>query len=96
MITVRFPTGFSVQYDDLNYIGWVGDVGYLYKDFKSRGENGSGWRVKVPPETVIEFIHPCRIYNAAKEESDAALKQQIEQLRKEVRSLTRKMGKRGK
>ena len=94
VITVRFPSGFSVQYNSAVTICGPDAEGIVrLRAVKKSNQTEGDLIARVPKECLIEFVSPCRTYNAAKEESDAALKQQIEQLRKEVRSLTRKMGK---
>jgi len=97
MVTVRFPTGFSVQYNNLNQIDWDrdGSHGAMLYGSKTDGTRDSGWSVHVPADCIIEFVTPCRTYNAAREETESQLKLQIDALRKEVRSLARKIGKQG-
>lgn len=89
MITVRFPTGFSIQYNDLKWVEWGTDCAHIYLDSTKKG----GWKVTVPRECVIEFVAPCRTYNPIATDSDK-VQAELELLRKEVRSLTRKIGKR--
>lgn len=88
MITVRFPTGFSIQYNDLKHADFRANGIYLSK---TAGDNS--YSVWVPIDCVIEHVTPCRTYNASREASDSLLAVQIEALRREVRSLTRKVGK---
>ena len=88
MITVRFPSGFSVQYNDATTVELLPDGRCdIVREEPRR------WYARVPAGCLIEGQTPCRTYNAAREESEAALKSQVEQLRKEVRSLGRKVGK---
>jgi hypothetical protein len=87
MITVRFPDGFSIQYNDLTWVKWGGNCAHLYKDSTEKG----GWKVTVPRECVIEFISPCRTYNASRPSED--LTAEVAMLRKKIASLTRKIGK---
>jgi hypothetical protein len=58
MITVRFPTGFSIQYNDGHYVDvWV-DGRYRICDKK-----GGTLIAHVPAECVVEWVQPCRMYN---------------------------------
>jgi hypothetical protein len=57
MITVRFPTGFSVQYNDLDGADFRPTGIYLGK--KSDPDNYSVW---APIDCIIEHIAPCRTY----------------------------------
>lgn len=86
MITVRFPSGFSVQYNDLNYVKWGGDVVHLYRDSTS-----TGWSVTVPQSCIIELMRPCRTYHAA--EPSVEVQNELSALRKKIASLTRKLAK---
>lgn len=88
MITVRFPSGFSVRYNNATTVETLPDGSH---DIVSKEPRR--WYARVPAGCLVEGINPCRTYNAAREESELALKSQIEQLRKEVRSLGRKVGK---
>jgi hypothetical protein len=95
MITVRFPSGFSVQYNSLNKIAWdnAGSHGAMLYGSNPDGTRNTGWSVHVPAECIVEFIRPCRTYQAASESAEAEMKQEIAALRKEIRALTRKVGK---
>lgn len=76
MITVRFASGFSVQYNDLTWVEWGGGgTAYLY------AAKGTGWKVMVPPGALIEFVAPCRTYNAPSDEAS----KQVWELTREVR-----------
>lgn len=91
MITVRFPSGFSVQYNTLNRIVWARDnsgSAHLYGS-KADGTICDGWSVTVPRECVIELIQPCRTYNASGPGED--LKAEVAALRKEIRALARRV-----
>lgn len=58
MITVRFATGFSIQYNDAYYVS----RSTSYSDLLT--SKGGTWVAQVPNDCVIEFVRPCRIYNA--------------------------------
>ena len=93
VITVRFPSGFSVQYNSLNKLVWDQDGrgGAMLYGSKPDGTRAVGWSVHVPADCLIEFTQPCRTYSAAG--SPDTLQAEVAALRKEVRSLTRKVGK---
>lgn len=81
MITVRFPSGFSIQYNDANYSSRETTQTVLWdSSLKKR------IFAIVPNECVIEHRTPCRMYNAV--DSDG-----LDAIRKEISSLTRKIGK---
>jgi len=82
MLTVRFPNGQAIQYNDAKHVEYAGDFIYLYE---KKGD--AGWSVQVPKECLIEAIRPCRIYNPLQESTN----NKIELLIKEIRSLKRKL-----
>lgn len=82
MITVRFPTGFSIQYNDATY-GLRNSAGYT--DIYT--EKGGTFIAQAPNDCLIEWVGPCRTYNAIPAEPDALLA-----LTKEIRLLKRKLG----
>ena len=86
MITVRFPSGFSVQYNDLDNADFRSNGTYL-----GNKNNPNSYSVWVPTGCIIEHVRPCRTYDASTENTET--RQQIDSLRREVRSLTRKIGK---
>lgn len=92
MITVRFPSGFSVQYNEATTAEPLSN-GSGYDVMRASPRR---WFARVPKDCLIEGISPCRTYNASREESESDLKHQIEQLRKEIRAMGRKVGKAGK
>jgi len=90
MITVRFPSGFSVQYNSSGFIEGPDEKG-VTRLREKRG--GIVLIARVPKECLIEMISPCRTYNAASSSAESEMKRQLDALRKEVRTLTRKVGK---
>ena len=84
MITVRFPSGFSVQYNDLCFSQSTAVSTRLYATSVKR-DSGVGWMVEVRGDCIIEHTPPCRTYNACDVEMERALnraKKQIERLKK--------------
>lgn len=57
-ITVRFPNGQAIRYNDLSWVTWNDDGTALL----SREKNGA-WSVHVPREAIIEFLSPCSVSN---------------------------------
>jgi len=82
MITIRFPSGHSVQYNSATFVS--------HDDLGSRlftKENGALLaRVQHSAGAIIEFMTPCRVYNALDQD-------RLAELTKEVRSLKRKVTK---
>lgn len=87
MITVRFPSGFSIQYNDANYVHRHGE----YSDIWDNSAKET-WFAQAPNSCVIERHIPCRTYNPVATDSDK-VQASIESLEKEVRSLSRKIAK---
>ena len=69
MITVRYPSGFSIQYNSANHVKWYHDRWDLYE------QEGGRWVASLSPGmgVLIEVMTPCRTYNAARAEADADL-----------------------
>lgn len=82
MITVRFPTGFSIQYNTGYFVRPWNDMLEIRKDSKD-----GVLLALVPTSCVVEWSSPCRTYQAVPAESDALLA-----LTKEIKSLKRKLG----
>lgn len=57
-ITVRFPNGQAVRYNNLSWVTWNNDGSAVLKENKD-----SGWSVYAPKDCLIEFIRPCSISN---------------------------------
>jgi hypothetical protein len=55
MITIRFPTGLAITYNDANYVVW-GQSHHTLSD-------GKGGRkiAFVPNDCIIEFVQPCTV-----------------------------------
>lgn len=92
MITVRFPSGFSIQYNGGGYVSQDGNFSfrriYPSKADATANRNIIAW---VPQDTIVEFAAPCRIYNA--DGPSAETSAEIRDLRKKIESLTRAVNK---
>jgi hypothetical protein len=60
MMTVRFPSGFSVQYNEANWLSFHGEMMRL-----STAKDGR-WICDVPVASgaIVEVATPCRTYDA--------------------------------
>lgn len=61
MITVRFPDGFSVQYNSANYVT-RDQIQHGFADLYT--EKDGKWVAQVPVDAMIEVMTPCRTYDA--------------------------------
>jgi len=89
MITVRYPNGQAIQYNEAKDIRV--ELNGLIAIIDSKGY----WMAKVLPSSgaTFECYSPCRVYNALTEADEPKLNA----LAKEIRSLKRKIdGGRGK
>lgn len=82
MMTVRFPNGQAVQYNDAYYITWGENHSSLYN---KAPDKGGSLIARVPRECIIEWESPCRVYNPI----SSAPNEDLEALKKEVQSLKR-------
>jgi hypothetical protein len=81
MMTVRFPNGQAVQYNNANFIERSSEYSDIY-------EHKDGiWIAQVPNSCVVEKIKPCRVYNPLATVSNESLVE----LKKEVQALRRKL-----
>lgn len=69
MITVRFPNGFSVQYNDACAFKIEGDIIKIYRAHGRESE----WFAWVPVSSgaLVEGRSPCRTYDAATSDTNA-------------------------
>jgi hypothetical protein len=80
MMTVRFPNGQVVTYNNAMYIVWGENHSILYK--KKDGD----LIARVPANCIIEWEPPCRVYDALKTKPD-------EKILKELKSINRRLKK---
>lgn len=94
MITIRFPSGFSVQYNSAGYLTGPDSSG-VTRIFTSEAakQRGDCPIARVPADCLIEFTPPCRTYNASG--PSAEVQQEIAALREKVEVLARKLKKTG-
>jgi hypothetical protein len=85
MITVRFPTGFSVQYNQLDGADFRPTGIFLGK--KSEPNSYSVW---APIDCIIEHISPCRTYWAKDDDLKLAVQatqHKLDLARKQIKRL---------
>jgi len=82
MFTVRYPNGQAIQYNTANSLEYGVDGWHLYE------RKGGKWVASIQPSAgvIVEATAACRVYNGP-------MRNQLEELTKEVRSLKRKIGK---
>ena len=88
MITVRFPSGFSVQYKSVSFVKRSQSYSDLYE------KEGGRWIAQVPNAALIELVSPCRTYNAAHNTTEA-IDVQLIALKREIASLKQALKKKG-
>jgi hypothetical protein len=68
MITVRFPTGFSIQFNAATWVVWYPDgTASIYQD-----RTKTTLFAVAPKEALVEFSRPCRAYDAREAPDDVA------------------------
>lgn len=82
MMTVRFPNGQAIQYNDANYVlsGSTTQQLWTRKD--------GAWIANVPHACIVES-HSCRVYNPLTDQTD----RRLEAIEKELRAIKRKLPK---
>ncbi len=81
MVTVRFPNGQAIQYNDGAYINRLSGYTDIYT--KKDGQ----FLAQVPNTCIIEYVHPCRVYNPIANVPN----EELEALKKEIQSMKRKL-----
>lgn len=81
MMTVRFQSGFSVRYNDANFVSRHGE----YSDLMT-AEKGK-WIAQVPNSAIIEVMPSCSCFNPI---ADTA-HDRLSRVEKELRAIRRKM-----
>jgi hypothetical protein len=83
MMTVRFPNGQAVQYNDANLLDHQNGFSILYHQTGIKKD----FIAKVPIDCLIEFVSPCRVYNPLA----SVPNEKLEDVNKELRALRRKL-----
>lgn len=84
MITVRFPSGFSVRYNTANFVTRHPE----YSDLTTAKEGS--WVAQVPNTAIIEIVPACLTYNPIVDrQADrlASLEKEIRGLRRNIKQL---------
>ncbi len=85
MITVRFPNGQAVQYNDAHFVDWSYTT-------MARILTKEGGRIMalipLPTNAIIEFTSPCCVYNPLTDTTN----EQLRAMAKELRAIKRKVG----
>jgi hypothetical protein len=88
MITVRFASGFSVQYNTANFVTRHTE----YSDL-STAKDGT-WVAQVPNSALIEVVTPCRVYSAVRDETTETIRGLMEAkfktFQRQIRNLKKK------
>lgn len=94
MITIRFPSGFSVQYNSAGYLTGPDSNG-ITRIFTSEAakQRGDCPIARVPVGCLIEFTQPCRTYNASGPPPETV--EEVKALREKVEALAKKLKKTG-
>jgi hypothetical protein len=82
MITVRFPNGQAVQYNDAYHVT-------EWNKFVHIQDKNKNTIAIVPVTCIIEYVRPCRVYNPLSTASNESL----DVLTGEVQALRRKLNR---
>ena len=83
MITVRFPTGFSVQYNSGSYV----ETGEGFQRIKTAMLGTT--IARAPLDCIVEWVPPCRTYFAEDGERIASLEREIKSLKRRLAKATK-------
>ena len=84
MMTVRFPNGQALQYNDAMNLAHGNNEEYILR--KKKGGDAIAF-IQASAGAIVEFVQPCRVYNPLNNSDN----EKIEQLTKEIRLLKRKL-----
>ena len=87
MITVRYPNGQAISYNDATYLVHGVNEWILYKDKDKKYQIAF---IQASAGIIVEFYAPCSVRNPIRSHNTA----EFQELAKEVRSLKRFMLKR--
>ena len=90
-MTVRFPSGFSIQYNSATQVIRHAEYTDLYT---KHPDKGGSWLAQVPNNCVVEAVIPCRTYNPISQGAETVATQ-VADLTRKVTSLSRKLRKIG-
>jgi hypothetical protein len=89
MMTVRFPNGQAVQYNNAMWLERE-ETGWVLKESKAGAFIAF---VQASAGAIVEFRGPCRVYDGIKSDQLSRLETQVQTLTREIRSLKRKVAK---
>lgn len=81
MITVRFPNGQALTYNDANFLTHP-DEQRPYASLYTR-KNGR-YIAQVPLECIIEFQPPCRVHNPLRDKLDEHVAKQLTSIKNQL------------
>jgi hypothetical protein len=87
MITVRFPNGQAVQYNDATTAKLDGYGIGLYD--KSNKQDRLLAIVPLASGCMIEWHHPCRVYDALKSDEETSLQKDVRAIRRQLREIAK-------
>ncbi len=85
MMTVRFPNGQAVQYNDARFAMCEDGRTKIYTDREQKGLVAI-----VPPGCLIEWTQPCRVYNPIQPQIPAMIERELASLRRALRKALKK------
>ena len=86
MITVRFPNGQAITYNNAMWIIHYESSGGIMHDLWTK--KGGEFIARIPPGCIVEWIRPCKVENSAQVQTlESAARLVAENLRKIPKSL---------
>lgn len=87
MITVRFENGHAVQYNSATHVVWGSAASNVsaHRIYDKNPEKGGRIIAAVPMSAIIEFVAPCRVYQALHETQLAALEKELRAIKRKIR-----------
>lgn len=89
MLTVRYPNGQTIQYNEATYLE---HDAYGSRIFNKKGGDQIA-RVQHSAGAILEFDSPCRISNAIEENQFANVNAELKAIKQELRSIKKELKK---
>ena len=90
MLTVRFPNGQTVQYNNAHHLRYGADGWHLYA--ADPDKNGK-WiaSIQVSVGVIVETVTPCRVINPIDRTPIDRMTKEITNMKKDIKKLIKKM-----
>lgn len=87
MMTVRYPNGQAIQYNDAMFLEHGNGTTWVLR--KKQGGDPLAF-IQASAGAIVEFVYPCRVYDGIRKIED----EKVAEITREIRSVKRKLNSR--